>query len=432
MIEPKKTVSIARKEGSYPTWMNSLIPYGMVSGTIGTLVQLYILDLGGSVVDIGLTVTVATAVSIPAAVIWGAVSDRLKRRRPLIVGSFGAVAVLFVLFLFAHSVSEVSTLYIVYSFINSAPSTPINLLILETQAKGKWASSYANYQLLATVGNVLGLLASSIWSVFLPVSFLVVFLSGCAVIAAFVAARLISEPAFLLEGTAQVKHYSSMLQRLVTQPIVFLKTPRPIHLRNTFRILKSDFTGDLRILYALILVFYAGTGLTVVLVALLRDKGASDPLIFAATTVNLAVNAVTFRFFGSHLSRKNYVRDTVISLMVRAVAYGSIGVAAYFLTGFTFYIFLVLLFTLGSGVASTVFYITSTAMIYDSLGDADQGSALGIYTAFTSVATTLGALASGYISFYTGYYVTFLLSGISMAASAWITLRLRSTPFATG
>jgi MFS family permease len=404
----------------------------MVSGTIGTLVQLYILDLGGSVVDIGLTVTLATAVSIPAAVFWGAVSDRLKRRRPLIVGSFAAVAALFVLFLFAHSVYEVSTLYIVYSFINSAPSTPINLLILETQAKAKWASSYANYQLLATVGNVLGLLASSIWSVFLPLSFLVVFLSVCSVVAAFVAARLISEPAFLLEGTAQVKHYSSILQRLVTQPIVFLKTPRAIHLRNTFRTLKSDFTGDLRVLYALILVFYAGTGLTVVLVALLRDKGASDPFIFAATTINLAVNAVTFRFFGSHLSRKNYVRDTVISLMVRAVAYGSIGVAAYFLTGFAFYILLVLLFTLGSGVASTVFYITSTAMIYDTLGDADQGSALGIYTAFTSVATTLGALASGYISFYTGYYVTFLLSGISMAVSAWITLRLRSAPFATG
>jgi MFS family permease len=412
--------------------MNSLIPYGMVSGTIGTLVQLYILDLGGTVVDIGLTVTLATAVAIPAAVFWGWVSDRLKRRRPLIVASFGAVGALLVLFLLAHSVYEVSTLYIVYAFINSAPSTPINLLILETQAKGKWASSYANYQVLASVGNVLGLLASSIWSVFIPVSFLVLFLSVCAVVAAFVAAKLITEPAFLLEGTAQVRHYSSILLRLVTQPIVFLKTPRAIHLRNTFRILKSDFTGNLRVLYALILVFYAGTGLTVVLVALLRYKGASDPLIFAATTINLAVNAIAFRYYGSILKRKDFVRDTAVSLLVRSIAYCSIGVAAYLVTGFTFYVFVVLLFTLGSGVASTVFYTTSTAMIYDSLGVADQGSSLGIYTAFTSVATTLGALASGYVSFYAGYGITFLLSGISMALCAWITLRLRSTPFASG
>ncbi len=315
--------------------MNSLIPYGMVTGTISTLVQLYILDLGGTVVDVGIAITLATAVAIPGAIFWGLVSDRLKRRRPMIVASFGAVGALLVLFLFARSVTGVTTLYVAYSFINSAPSTPINLLILETQTKAKWASSYANYQVLATAGNVLGLLASSIWSVFIPVKFLVLFLSVCSVAAAVVAAKLISEPAFLLERTAQVKHYVSILQRLVTQPMVFLKTPRLTHLRNTFVTLESDFTGELRILYASILVFYFGTGLiSVAFVPLLRAKGMSDALIFAASTINLAVLAPSFRYFGSRMKRENFVRDSVLSLVLRSLAFGSIGVAAYLLTGY--------------------------------------------------------------------------------------------------
>lgn len=424
-------MSSEKKGRSYPGWMNSLIPYGMVSGTVGTLVQLYILSLGGNVVDIGLTVTVATAVGIPGAVFWGWVSDHV-RRRLLIAGSFLAIGAIFVLFLLANAIYEVAALYVAYTFLNAAPSTPINLLILETQAKGKWASSYATYQVLATVGQMLGLLSSSVWSAFLPITLLAAFLSVCSVVAAFVAFRLISEPAFVLERSAQLRHLGSILQQLITQPLLFLRSPRSRGLRKAFRILKYDFTGDLRTLYVGIIVFYFGTGLTVVLVALMSAKGATDPLIFVASTVNLAVNAVTFRYFGSHLKRKNFVRDTVLSLLVRSGAYVTLGVAAFLTSGVTFYFAVVVLFTLGSGVASSVYYITSQAMIYDSLEVADQGSSLGIYTAFTQVATTLGELASGYISFYAGYDVTFALSGIFMSAAAWVTLRLRSTRLGVG
>jgi MFS family permease len=413
--------------------MNSLVPYSIVTGTIGTLVQLYILNLGGTVLAVGLTITLYNAVAIPSAIFWGSVSDRLKRRRPIIVGSFASVAVLLVLFLAARSVDEVALLYVVYSFINSAPTTPINLLIMETEPKAKWASSYAKYSWLAGLGNILGLIASSAWSAFFPLKFLVLFLCVSSLAAAVVAMKLITEPAFLFEGTVLLKQTISLLQRLVTQPVVLMRTSRPQYLRNAMRILRSDFTGDLRILYASILVFYLVTGLgSVAFVPLLRAKGVPDSLVFGASTINLAVQIVSFRYFGSHIKRKNFVRDSVLSLVLRSASLAAVGLVAYLLSGTLFYVLTVLFFSLAAGVSAAVYYTTSTTMIYDTLGTDDQGYSLGIYTAFTGIATTLGALASGYVSFYASYYVTYLLMGVGFALCAWLTLRLRSTRFASG
>lgn len=408
--------------------MNSLVPYSIVTGTIGTLVSLYILDLGGSVVLVGLAAALSSAVAIPSAILWGSVSDRLKRRRPIIVGSFGAMAFLVLLFVLARNPYEVILLYVAYGVLNAAPSTPINLLIMETQPKGKWSSSYARYSWLTALGQTLGLLTSSVWTGFLPLKFLVVLLSSAALVATFVALRLISEPPFLLEGTALLKHSMTTLQRIVREPIHLLRSTVPRYPRNILKILRSDFTGDLRVLYASILVFYIATGLNSAgFVPLLRYKGVSDSLIFAGSTVNIAVQVYFFRYFGSRLQRKSFVRDSVASLILRGCAFGMIGVVAYFLSGMPFYLLAVLFFSIASGVCAAVYYTTSTTMIFDTVGSDSQGYSLGICTTFTGLSTTVGALASGYISFYLSYYVTFLVMGAGFGLCAWITWRLRST-----
>lgn len=413
--------------------MNSLVPYSIVSGTISTLVQLYILNLGGTVLDVGFAVTLYNAVTIPSALFWGSVSDRLKRRRPVIAGSFAAVAATLLAFLAAGKVYEVTLLYVTYSFINSAPTTPVNLLIMETETKSAWASSYAKYQWITCLGNIIGLAASSIWVSFLPLNLLVVFLCVSSVTAAALAARLISEPPFLFEGSAALRHTGSILLRVVREPVVIIRASGPRYMRNAIRILRSDFTGDLRILYASILVFYAATGInSAAFVPLLRFKGVPDDLIFAGSAANLVVQLAAFRYFGAHLIRKNFVRDSVLSLVLRASTFGMIGVIAYLLHGLLFFALAILLYSFASGVAAAVYYTTTTTMIYDTLGADSQGYNLGIYTALIQIMGTVGALISGYVSFYFSYPVTYLVMGSSFGACAWITLALRKTRFASG
>ena len=73
-------------------WIYSTLPINIALGPVGTFVQLYILTLHGTVIDIGLATTLFNAVTIPAAMIWGYATDRSDRRKPIIVLSYLAVA----------------------------------------------------------------------------------------------------------------------------------------------------------------------------------------------------------------------------------------------------------------------------------------------------------------------------------------------------
>ena len=47
----------------------------------------------------------------------------------------------------------------------------------------------------------------------------------------------------------------------------------------------------------------------------------------------------------------------------------------------------------------------------------NQGSRLGVYSALVGVATMIGSFVSGYVSFYFGYFATFVLAAIFLAGS---------------
>jgi MFS family permease len=64
------------------SWVSSVLPFSIALGPMGTLVQLLILNFNGTVVEVGLAITLFNAVSIPAALFWGFVTDRFHRRRP--------------------------------------------------------------------------------------------------------------------------------------------------------------------------------------------------------------------------------------------------------------------------------------------------------------------------------------------------------------
>jgi hypothetical protein len=63
--------------------VNAVLPFNVALGSVGTLIQLLILNLHGTVIDVGLAITLFNAVSVPAAIIWGFVTDRFHRRKPI-------------------------------------------------------------------------------------------------------------------------------------------------------------------------------------------------------------------------------------------------------------------------------------------------------------------------------------------------------------
>jgi hypothetical protein len=50
-------------------WVNAILPFYVAFGPVGTLIQLLILNLHGTVIDVALAITLFNAVGVPAALV---------------------------------------------------------------------------------------------------------------------------------------------------------------------------------------------------------------------------------------------------------------------------------------------------------------------------------------------------------------------------
>ena len=82
------------------SWVWSVLPINAGTQAFSTMSPLYILHLGGSVLDVGLIATLYNFILIPASIFWGSMTDRLARRRLFfVIASTGTMVVFLVMFL---------------------------------------------------------------------------------------------------------------------------------------------------------------------------------------------------------------------------------------------------------------------------------------------------------------------------------------------
>ena len=416
------TLASKVSKGAHRTgWVNSVLPFNIALGPVSTLVQLLILNFNGTVVEVGLALTLFNAVSVPAALFWGFVTDRFQQRRPLILASFLVTPLLLVLFLFVRTGYWISFLYALFSFATTASTTPLNLLVMETEKKPKWASAFAKFSMVSSVGQTLGLLLGIVWSFYVPLEFLVIPLAVSSLISAGLAAFLIKEPPIVFERQVLVMHKQSFFHRLRQSPYLFLKIPHPRDFKRLFRSLHHGLIRHTALLYLAIFAFFLSAGIfNTSLVPALDASGISNLLVFSVVMLGLVVQIISFRFAGPYTEKKSPVTSAIWGLVLRAGAYGVLGVFAYFLTGFWFLIPILIFYPLASGVAYSIYYTASNTMVFNSLGPKHNGSSLGVYSALAGVAVMAGSFMSGFLSFYLGFYVTFIISAACLVVSAWL------------
>ena len=165
-------------------------------------------------VYVGLIVTLFNGVTIPASMFWGFTTDRFHKRKPIIVLSFVLTAVNLVAFEFTNSVYGIGVLYAIFSFLSAASTTPYNLLIMETQPKPSWASAFARFSMISSVGIVVGLILSVFWVGLLPIHWLVIVLASFSLISVAIALLTIKEPSFVFEREIIALNRPSFFERL--------------------------------------------------------------------------------------------------------------------------------------------------------------------------------------------------------------------------
>ncbi len=409
------------KKVSHVAWINSILPISIAVGPVSTIIQLFILNLHGTVIDVSLAITLYNSVSIPAAIVWGFVTDRAHRRRPIIIISYLATAGILVSFILAKTAYSLSLLYALFSFATTASTTPLNLLIMETERKQKWATAFARLSMISSVGNTLGLFLSLAWSLFFAIDYIVVALAILSVISAGLSALMIKEPNIIFERQIITMTKNSFFQRLQTIPYIFIKIPRLNDFKREFRTLRYELTRQVPLLYFSIFAFYLGSGIfNTSLVPALQANHISTLLIFLVTTTAMLVQTVSFRYAGPYTEKRSLVKATVGSLILRSTCYGLLGISAYLVAGAWFLAPALIFYPLAAGIAYSIYYTASNTMVFNTLRHTNQGSSLGVYSALVGIATMAGSLISGFTSFYLGFYTTFITAAVCLAVSSWL------------
>ena len=422
---------MASRESRRSTWLYTVLPVSMATGPLGTVVAAYLYHLNGPTLGpiyVSLATAIFNGIGIPAALVWGVMIDRLQKRKALIALGYALTSVALISFYFVPSTEGTIAIYAVVSFASFASATPLNLLIMETEQKSRWAGAFAKLSMLSSVGNVAGLVMSTVWADALPPARLVLLfipMGALSVVSAALSLVTIREPAFVLERETVARRRPSFFSRLLANPIFFVAIPSASDFRRAFRGLRSSLTRQVPLFYISTVFFYVSSGLfNTSFVPAMLGFSMPDQQVFGVMLAGMVVQTLAFQGAGGFVGSRSLITTSVQGLALRGWSYVGIGAAALFLSGPDFLFPSLLLYPLAGGVAFAIYYTSANTMMFTTVQSKSAGSAMGVYSAVVGISAMGGSLVSGFISVGVGYSTTFVVSGILLFAALGIVARL--------
>ncbi len=414
MSAPKKTDQ---------KWLSIFVPINAAIGGFSTLLPLYIINIGGTVIDVGNIVSAYSLTLIPSSILWGIAVDRKEKRKPFVTYCYLGTTVLLVAGFFLTDVNALLLLYVCYAGISAAANPAVTILLMEYSPKKKLSMIFAKYSSLTLLGTALGTIPGVFWTNCFPLRAYFLLCAIFSGISTILAARYLVEPAFPLEQRAVALSQESFVTKLRTVTMIFITIPSLEDIKSFGKMMRSVFTRHVPLLYLSFFLFFTASSLFFTsYTPFLKSREMGDSGVFIVFTTLYILQAVIYPITGRACERFGEDQVAVSALWLRTV-----GLLAAFTTvllmlhNSTLMIAsIVSIAMIGAGFA--FFNTSSSVLLFRTLPHGKQGELLGIYSALTGIAAFAGAIMSGYLSFNTGYAVTFVVAAFLYVACA-LTLR---------
>ena len=399
-------------------WVYSTIFANIAQGPLSTLIVLYILEKGGSVIEASLAITFGTLISIPASLMWGKVSDIYPEREMQILISYIGLSASIILLYFANTPLEIIIIYTFNSFIVSASASPLNLLIMETVPENLWKIAFSNLQLAGSLGGTIGLGLSFLVTYVIPLKLLIIILFYVSLISINLSYMLIPKTIERGERKIFALNLHAFLSRIFVTPFVWVRLTNEslIHTIRNFN-LKKFIKTKIFSLYMAIFLFYIGSGLfNTIYPAGLKKVGLNESLVFLVIFVGMVVQTATYFYIGYNKKLIATDENFKKSIILRGSSYIMIGLIFLLFPFMVLYTNLII-YPLAAGIAFSIFYTVSNVIVFESIGNKARGRMLGLYTSLIQIGVLIGAVFSGFISYYLGYWLDFVIAGIFVIMS---------------
>jgi MFS family permease len=373
----------------------------MAFGLLSIFVPLYVISsaVGGSLVDVGLMVSLATFLAIPFSYFWGYACDKTGHYKPFILLSFSVLSILLYLFSSTTNIAMLIAIYALVAVFHVAHDAPKNVLIAEWHSREEWEKSFASYELLTELGALTGLVLGFSMSLYGFSGSLILLLCSALNIIAFVSSALfVVDPPIILErGLAGMERTLSYAQRGIS---LMLKRAedQPITERLKGENAPAYFIG--LILFSLA----SGTFFTPLPVFFSQNLALASSVVFAIFTMNTAGGAFGYYYVRGRtqeglggekhvVTRIALIRSLLVCGMIIAVISVSV------LTTALAVVMLVLM-----GFAYAVFLINTLSISMEVLS---QGKA-GLFNVLIGIGSAVGCLVGPLIASTYGFMYVFL------------------------
>ncbi len=394
-------------------WLWVFVPINAAVGGYNTLLPLYVINLGGTVVDVGNIISAYNLAIIPSAILWGLAVDRTGRRKPFVTYSYLGITILLVAGFFITDISTILLAYFCYAIVFTAASPAVSILIIESSSKKRLSTTYARYSALTLIGTAAGAIPGTLWTNFLPLKGYFLLCAIFSIISVILATKFLVEPAFPLERKMVALTQESLVAKLRTVSMIFITIPSLEDIKSLGKMMRSAFTRQLPLLYlSFFLWFMAAYLFFTPYTPFLKGQEVEDSGVFTIWSVLFILEALVFLITGRACGRYGERRVAISSLLVRVVGFSSgIATVVLMLRSSTLMIASMLV-TAVTGTAYALYTTSSSILLFRSLPAGKQGELLGLYSALTGIAAFVGAIASGYLSLRFGYGVTFSMATV--------------------
>jgi len=404
-------------------WLWVFVPINAAMGGFSTLLPLYIIDIGGTVIDVGNIVSAYSLALIPSSILWGIAVDRKEKRRPFVTYSYLGITILLMAGFFLRDIGSLLLLYVCYAGISTAANPAVSILLMEFSPKKQLSMTFAKYSALTLLGTALGTIPGAFWTGYFPLEAYFVLCAIFSGISTILAAKYLVEPAFPFERKVVALNQESFVTKLRTVTMIFITIPSPEDIKSFGKMMRNVFTRHLPLLYlSFFLFFTAGNLFFTSYTPFLKSREMGDSGVFVVYTTLYILQAAIYPITGRACGRFGEDRVAISALWLRAA--GLLAAIATVLLMFRNSTLIIgsIASIVMIGTAYAFFNTSSSVLLFRTLPHGKQGELLGIYSAMTGIAAFTGAIMSGYISFNTGYAATFAVAALLYVCCA-MTLR---------
>ena len=428
MVEQSEyPVSYSRR---WRLWYLAYIFSNMSAGLLTPMIPLFIsLYFRQNVVFVGIASSLSSLSSVVALILWGNISDNVKKRKIFIlIGFMGSFLSLFFI-MFTTNILDYIGILVVYQFFAMASVPVSTLLVIENEIESQWSKTVAVFSAISTIGTVVGLSLGLVIVVRNPSS--IEILKDIYLISAFIYLVAFILAYFLLKESS-TKIRRSRIPNIFSVRSFERTRYAPsyvVHIVRLFGKKKGVKTSRSLIMYIILcglLMVGFQTFFTPYPVFLIDKYNATEDIVYIMYLLNSAFSVVSFNLSGNYIKKRSLQKAIYIPLAVRMVVFAATSIIP-FLGLYSFgYMILIILIYGAMGFVWSYISITQITSVTTMADMETRGRAIGYYNSILGVGQIIGAFISGYIVIYLGFGGDFMIAAFIVAIGYIGSLKIKA------